>query len=111
MLSAEELTFDCTKGTTSVYIVGKDAAGKIIAADYYPVSSTKSANKAMTRAGEATTSLGAKITEFGSFHDAKDTWNESYWDNPHWHSVQFKKRLRFIQSQQCQHITSIIVED
>ena len=88
--SAEELTFDCTKGTTSVYIVGKDAAGKIIAADYYPVSSTKSANKAMTRAGEATTSLGAKITEFGSFHDAKDTWNESYWDNPHWHSVQFK---------------------
>ena len=88
--SAEELTFDCTKGTTSVYVVGKDAAGKIIAADYYPVSSTKSANKAMTRAGEATTSLGAKITEFGSFHDAKDTWNESYWDNPHWHSVQFK---------------------
>ena len=38
--SAEELTFDCTKGTTSVYVVGKDAAGKIIAADYYPVSST-----------------------------------------------------------------------
>ena len=26
--SAEELTFDCTKGTTSVYVVGKDAAGK-----------------------------------------------------------------------------------
>ena len=88
--SAEDLTFDCTKGTTSVYIVGKDAAGKIIAADYFPVSSTKSVNKAMTRAGETTTSLGDKITEIGSFHDANDTWNGSYWDSPYWHSIQFK---------------------
>ena len=43
----------------------------------------------MTRAGEATTSLGAKITEFGSFHDANDKWNENFWDSQYYHSIQF----------------------
>ena len=86
--SVENLTFDCTKGTTSVYIVAKDADGKIIASDYYSVVSTKAANKALTRAGE-TTSLGDKITGIGSFHDANDKWNENFWDNQYYHSIQF----------------------
>ena len=79
--SVENLTFDCTKGTTSVYIVAKDADGKIIASDYYSVVSTKAANKALTRAGETTTSLGSKITEFGNFRDENTLWDQSLWYN------------------------------
>ena len=79
--SVENLTFDCTKGTTSVYIVAKDADGKIIASDYYSVVSTKAANKALTRAGETTTSLGSQITGFGNFRDENTLWDQSLWYN------------------------------
>ena len=79
--SVENLTFDCTKGTTSVYIVAKDADGKIIASDYYSVVSTKAANKTTTRTGEATTSLGSQITGFGNFRDENTLWDQSLWYN------------------------------
>lgn len=75
--SDENLTFDCTKGTTSVYIIAKDAANKIVSANYYAVAETKAASKGMTRA-DGITSIGEKIEYFGDFQDPYGYWDKSY---------------------------------
>lgn len=84
----ENFTFDCTKGTTSVYIIAKDAANKIVSADYYAVAETKAASKGMTRA-DGVTSLGEKIENFGEFQDLNNLWDKSYWNNEYTNKIKF----------------------
>lgn len=91
-LGTANMAFDIAKGTSTVYVVAKDAKGNVVLADYYAVEdgnvNVSAGNKAKTRAGE-TTSLGDKITGIGSFHDANDKWNDNFWDNQYYHSIQF----------------------
>lgn len=75
----ENFTFDCTKGTTSVYIIAKDAANKIVSANYYAVAETKAASKGMTRASSRAASITEEYVpeDWVSIWDANAYWNET----------------------------------
>ena len=78
-LGTANMAFDIAKGTSTVYVVAKDAKGNVVLADYYAVEdgnvNVSAGNKAKTRAiTTRSVSLATNISDFGNFRDENNLW-------------------------------------
>ena len=85
-LGTANMAFDIAKGTSTVYVVAKDAKGNIVLADYYAVEdgnvNVSAGNKAKTRAiTTRSVSLATNISDFGSFRDVNNSWQPDLWES------------------------------
>ncbi|MGM9719741.1 MAG: DUF4842 domain-containing protein [Prevotella sp.] len=95
-LGTANMAFDIAKGTSTVYVVAKDAKGNVVLADYYAVEdgnvSVSAGNKAKTRAiTTRSVSLATNISAFGNFRDENHLWPSKLWDNQWNPAIDFNK--------------------
>ena len=95
-LGTANMAFDIAKGTSTVYVVAKDAKGNVVLADYYAVEdgnvNVSAGNKAKTRAiTTRSVSLATNISDFGNFRDENHLWPSELWYNQYNVAIDFTK--------------------